>query len=204
MLTSNDGEWLRGVQFITNKGRCSAIYGWLDGIPTISRSEGGVLAGLLISTKKHETHGRLVTGVNVSSMLCQINSRWNSPPYVGSLASRCYTQGAEGKWRILRIFWWNNPAREGLQWSVNNSIREPEGWLQPVRGLCWILQSPSRLWQCRNCTDCPNRLCWSVEDSNTSHCTTELDQSIHRCKSHGIYPEWERNTTMIFLRKSTL
>ncbi|CAE6335832.1 unnamed protein product [Rhizoctonia solani] len=63
MLTSTDGQWIRGIQFITNNGRCSAIYGWLEGVPTISRSEGGVLAGLLISTKQDNVH-RLVTGVN--------------------------------------------------------------------------------------------------------------------------------------------
>ncbi|CEL61513.1 hypothetical protein RSOLAG1IB_10086 [Rhizoctonia solani AG-1 IB] len=62
VLTSTDGEWLRAIQFITNQGRCSGIYGMLEGIPTISRSEGGVLAGLTINTNKHDNFGYMVTG----------------------------------------------------------------------------------------------------------------------------------------------
>ncbi|KAH7333550.1 Jacalin-like lectin domain-containing protein [Rhizoctonia solani] len=53
MVTCTDGEWLRAMQFITSKGRCSVIYGMLDGIPVISRSKGGILAGFLASSKKH-------------------------------------------------------------------------------------------------------------------------------------------------------
>ncbi|KEP46788.1 jacalin-like lectin domain protein [Rhizoctonia solani 123E] len=66
MLTCVDDEWLRAIQFITNKGRCSAIYGNLEGTPTISRSEGGVLAGFTISIKLHPTVGMgyWMTGVN--------------------------------------------------------------------------------------------------------------------------------------------
>ncbi|CAE6471176.1 unnamed protein product [Rhizoctonia solani] len=64
MLTCVDNEWLRAIQFITSKGRCSAIYGKLEGTPTISKSEGGVLAGFSISTKKHPQWGFWMTGVN--------------------------------------------------------------------------------------------------------------------------------------------
>ncbi|CAE6397793.1 unnamed protein product, partial [Rhizoctonia solani] len=64
MLTCVDNEYLRAIQFITSKGRCSAIYGKLEGTPTISKSEGGVLAGFSISTKKHPEWGFLVTAVN--------------------------------------------------------------------------------------------------------------------------------------------
>ncbi|KAJ1305820.1 hypothetical protein OPQ81_010547 [Rhizoctonia solani] len=64
MITFTNGEWLRAIQFITNKGRCSGIYGWVEGTPTISRSEGGVLSGFLMRTKQHPQHGYLVTEVN--------------------------------------------------------------------------------------------------------------------------------------------
>ncbi|KAL5631987.1 hypothetical protein ACGC1H_000121 [Rhizoctonia solani] len=66
MLTCTDDGWLRAIQFITNKGRCSAIYGKLDGTPAISRSEGGVLVGFTISTKLHHQVdlGYWMTGVN--------------------------------------------------------------------------------------------------------------------------------------------
>ncbi|KAF8750856.1 MYND finger [Rhizoctonia solani] len=67
MLTCADGEWLRGIQFITNMGRCSVIYGSLEGTPVISRSKGGILVGLTTSTKKHSEWDYLVTGVNVST-----------------------------------------------------------------------------------------------------------------------------------------
>ncbi|CAE6405285.1 unnamed protein product [Rhizoctonia solani] len=63
ILTCSDVEWLRGIQFITNTGRCSAIYGVFEGIPTISRSKGGILAGLSTSTKKSPTGQHWVTGV---------------------------------------------------------------------------------------------------------------------------------------------
>ncbi|KAH7333549.1 hypothetical protein B0J17DRAFT_675792 [Rhizoctonia solani] len=69
MLTCSDGEWVRGIQFITNTGRCSAIYGILYGTPVISRSKGGILAGFSINTKKHPTWDYLVAGVRVSIYL---------------------------------------------------------------------------------------------------------------------------------------
>ncbi|CAE6474696.1 unnamed protein product [Rhizoctonia solani] len=63
ILASGDDDWLRGVQFITNKGRCSAIYGTLEGIPTIVRSKCGILAGLSVTSKVHPTWGYLATSV---------------------------------------------------------------------------------------------------------------------------------------------
>ncbi|CAE6491743.1 unnamed protein product [Rhizoctonia solani] len=60
MLTCADGEWLRSIQFITNKGRCSVIYGTLEGTPVISRSKGGILAGFSISSKQHSEWGYLM------------------------------------------------------------------------------------------------------------------------------------------------
>ncbi|ELU35932.1 Jacalin domain-containing protein [Rhizoctonia solani AG-1 IA] len=63
ILASGDDDWLRGVQFITNKGRCSAIYGTLEGVPTIARSKGGILAGLSVTSKVHPTRGYLATSV---------------------------------------------------------------------------------------------------------------------------------------------
>ncbi|KAJ1300767.1 hypothetical protein OPQ81_002410 [Rhizoctonia solani] len=61
MLTCADGEWLRGLQFVTNKGRCSVIYGTLEGIPIISRSKGAVLAGFSIISKQHSQWDHLIT-----------------------------------------------------------------------------------------------------------------------------------------------
>ncbi|CAE6448413.1 unnamed protein product [Rhizoctonia solani] len=61
VLTCTDGEWLRGMQFITSKGRCSVICGTLDGIPIVSRSKGGILAGFLTASKKHPQWEYLMT-----------------------------------------------------------------------------------------------------------------------------------------------
>ncbi|CAE6482263.1 unnamed protein product [Rhizoctonia solani] len=63
ILSCFDGEWVRGIQFVTSTGRCSAIYGTFEGIPAISRSKGGILAGFSINTKKHPTWDYLVSGV---------------------------------------------------------------------------------------------------------------------------------------------
>ncbi|CAE6399555.1 hypothetical protein ACGC1H_005969 [Rhizoctonia solani] len=63
IMTCTDDEWLRGIQFITNTGRCSTIYGWFEGIPVVSRSKGGVLAGLSTSSKKHAEWNYVLTGV---------------------------------------------------------------------------------------------------------------------------------------------
>ncbi|KAH7333548.1 hypothetical protein B0J17DRAFT_128543 [Rhizoctonia solani] len=65
MLTCADGEWLRGIQFVTNRGRCSVIYGILEGIPVISRSKGGILVGFSISSKKHSEWGYLMASARV-------------------------------------------------------------------------------------------------------------------------------------------
>jgi hypothetical protein len=65
MLTCADDDWLRGMQFITNKGRCSAIYGVLEGTPIIVKSKGGVLAGLSVTSRKHPQWDYLVTSVRV-------------------------------------------------------------------------------------------------------------------------------------------
>ncbi|CAE6335811.1 unnamed protein product [Rhizoctonia solani] len=66
MLTCTDDDWLRGVQFITNKGRCSAIYGVLEGTPVVVRSKGGILAGLSVTSRKHPQWAYLVTSIRVS------------------------------------------------------------------------------------------------------------------------------------------
>ncbi|CAE6433845.1 unnamed protein product [Rhizoctonia solani] len=63
MLTCADGTWLCGIQFVTNTGRCSVIYGVLKGIPTISKSKGGVLVGFSASSKQHPEWDYLMTGV---------------------------------------------------------------------------------------------------------------------------------------------
>ncbi|CAE6445009.1 unnamed protein product [Rhizoctonia solani] len=64
LLTCADHEWLHAIQFITNTGRCSAIYGKLQGTPLISRSEGGVLTGFSISAKQHVDWDYGITGIN--------------------------------------------------------------------------------------------------------------------------------------------
>ncbi|KAH7338106.1 hypothetical protein B0J17DRAFT_411085 [Rhizoctonia solani] len=63
MLGCDDGEWFRGMQFTTNTGRCSVICGPLGGIPVISRSKGGILAGFSTSSKKHAEWNYVMTGV---------------------------------------------------------------------------------------------------------------------------------------------
>ncbi|CAE6463352.1 unnamed protein product [Rhizoctonia solani] len=63
MLTCAGNEWLHGIQFITNTGRCSVIYGALIGTPTISKSKGGVLVGFSTRSKKHPEWDYLITGV---------------------------------------------------------------------------------------------------------------------------------------------
>ncbi|CAE6405255.1 unnamed protein product [Rhizoctonia solani] len=56
-------EWIRGFQFITSMGQCSPQYGTHDGLPTIARSRGGVLAGFLIHTRNHSQHGQMYSDV---------------------------------------------------------------------------------------------------------------------------------------------
>ncbi|CAE6426585.1 unnamed protein product [Rhizoctonia solani] len=63
ILTCTIHEWRHGIQFITNTGRCSVIYGMLEGTPIISRSKGGVLAGFSTSSKEHPEWNYLITGV---------------------------------------------------------------------------------------------------------------------------------------------
>ncbi|CAE6489676.1 unnamed protein product [Rhizoctonia solani] len=64
MLTCADNDgWLCGLQFITNTGRCSAIYGRWEGVPIIARSRGGILAGFSIRTKLDVDDNEEITGV---------------------------------------------------------------------------------------------------------------------------------------------
>ncbi|KAH7333547.1 hypothetical protein B0J17DRAFT_721429 [Rhizoctonia solani] len=64
MLTCTDNNnWLRGIQFITNTGRCSAIYGRWEDIPAIARSRGGILAGFWMRTKLDPNDNEAITGV---------------------------------------------------------------------------------------------------------------------------------------------
>ncbi|KAG8755477.1 hypothetical protein FRC11_005993 [Ceratobasidium sp. 423] len=52
------GDWIHGLQFITNLGRCSPHFGGSGPTPTLVRSKGGVLVGALSLMKRHE-YGRL-------------------------------------------------------------------------------------------------------------------------------------------------
>ncbi|CAE6531864.1 unnamed protein product [Rhizoctonia solani] len=63
MLTGADKDTLRGIQFITNTGRCSSIHGRLEGTPVISRSRGGILSGLVRRTRIDNDGSELLTGV---------------------------------------------------------------------------------------------------------------------------------------------
>ncbi|CAE6482257.1 unnamed protein product [Rhizoctonia solani] len=63
MLTCNDGNWLRGIQFVTDMGRCSVIYGQFEGILTIARSKGGFLAGLIIRTRMNVYNNEAIAGI---------------------------------------------------------------------------------------------------------------------------------------------
>ncbi|CAE6439774.1 unnamed protein product [Rhizoctonia solani] len=57
------GEWLRGLQFVTNMGRCSDQYGIHDGTPTVSRCKGGILVGFLSHTKLHPEYQEMYHNV---------------------------------------------------------------------------------------------------------------------------------------------
>ncbi|CAE6459947.1 unnamed protein product, partial [Rhizoctonia solani] len=47
------GDWIYGLQFITNFGRCSLPFGGGWGVPTVARSKGGVLVGAASLIKQH-------------------------------------------------------------------------------------------------------------------------------------------------------
>ncbi|CAE6452314.1 unnamed protein product, partial [Rhizoctonia solani] len=53
MLIWRDG-WVYGIQFVTNFGRCSPNMGGSWNKPTVARSKGGVLVGIVSLIKKHE------------------------------------------------------------------------------------------------------------------------------------------------------
>ncbi|CAE6474187.1 unnamed protein product [Rhizoctonia solani] len=63
MLIWVQGDWLHGLQFITNMGRCSPQYGAHHGSPTIARTKGGVLVGFLSHTKLHPQYKEMFTGI---------------------------------------------------------------------------------------------------------------------------------------------
>ncbi|CAE7186673.1 unnamed protein product [Rhizoctonia solani] len=53
MLIWVEGDWLFGLQFVTNLGRCSDQYGIQFGPPIVARCKGGILVGFLSHTKLH-------------------------------------------------------------------------------------------------------------------------------------------------------
>ncbi|EUC60503.1 jacalin-like lectin domain protein [Rhizoctonia solani AG-3 Rhs1AP] len=63
MLTWTDGNWLFGLQFVTNMGRCSPQYGAHRDIPSIARAKGGVLVGFLSQTNQHPSYKEMFSGV---------------------------------------------------------------------------------------------------------------------------------------------
>ncbi|KAL5631984.1 hypothetical protein ACGC1H_000119 [Rhizoctonia solani] len=52
------GDWVYGLQFFTNLGRCSPHFGGSGHTPSMARSKGGVLVGVISLIKQHE-YGRL-------------------------------------------------------------------------------------------------------------------------------------------------
>ncbi|KDN33540.1 hypothetical protein RSAG8_13372, partial [Rhizoctonia solani AG-8 WAC10335] len=63
MLTWTDGNWLFGLQFVTNTGRCSPQYGAHRDIPGVARAKGGVLVGFLSHTSQHPSYKEMFSGV---------------------------------------------------------------------------------------------------------------------------------------------
>ncbi|CAE6474180.1 unnamed protein product [Rhizoctonia solani] len=63
MITWTDGDWLQGLQFVTNMGRCSPQYGAHRDLPSVARAKGGVLVGLLSQTKYHPEFKELFSSV---------------------------------------------------------------------------------------------------------------------------------------------
>ncbi|KAB5592846.1 hypothetical protein CTheo_3706 [Ceratobasidium theobromae] len=53
MLIWIETEWVMGLQFITNLGRCSPCYGSGKGRPTVAKSRGGILTGFSSLIQKH-------------------------------------------------------------------------------------------------------------------------------------------------------
>ena len=51
-------DWIDALQFVTNFGRCSPHVGGLWGTPTVARSKGGVLVGIISLIEQH-SYGRL-------------------------------------------------------------------------------------------------------------------------------------------------
>jgi hypothetical protein len=66
MLTWTEGNWVHGLQFVTNMGRCSAQYGAHCGIPTISKSRGGVLVGFSGQTDIYPSYKEVFYAIQVS------------------------------------------------------------------------------------------------------------------------------------------
>ncbi|CAE7186678.1 unnamed protein product [Rhizoctonia solani] len=63
MLIWIEGEWLFGLQFVTNTGRCSGQYGIHYGPPIVARCKGGVLVGFLSHTKLHPEYKEMYHNV---------------------------------------------------------------------------------------------------------------------------------------------
>ncbi|KAG8733073.1 hypothetical protein FRC11_008908, partial [Ceratobasidium sp. 423] len=53
------GDWVYGIQFVTNFGRCSPNTGGYWNELTVVRSRGGVLVGVISLIKPHEKQGRV-------------------------------------------------------------------------------------------------------------------------------------------------
>ncbi|KAH7333825.1 hypothetical protein B0J17DRAFT_115778 [Rhizoctonia solani] len=56
-------DWVFGLQFITNMGRCSDQYGIHYGTPRVARCKGGVLVGFLSHTKLHPEYKEIFHNV---------------------------------------------------------------------------------------------------------------------------------------------
>ncbi|CAE6450391.1 unnamed protein product [Rhizoctonia solani] len=58
VIWKSDWRYVNGLQLVTNFGRCSPHFGGVWGTPTVVRSKGGVLAGVISLIKRHD-YGRM-------------------------------------------------------------------------------------------------------------------------------------------------
>jgi hypothetical protein len=74
MLVWADQDWVYGLQFVMNTGRCSLHYGGASGIPTIATDQGGALVGFCSRVRKHDRWGDLLSRVQASDNAITIAS----------------------------------------------------------------------------------------------------------------------------------
>ncbi|CUA68620.1 hypothetical protein RSOLAG22IIIB_07996 [Rhizoctonia solani] len=58
LIWKSSWRYVNGLQLVTNSGRCSPHFGGVWGTPTVARSKGGVLVGIISLIKQHD-YGRM-------------------------------------------------------------------------------------------------------------------------------------------------